>query len=617
MNSIIISFLVSVFIKLKEFIIKQYNSSFFCSLFEKIAGAFNKSYKNSLIISALSSNENTDDVYKEKYGKVSVIIHNIFDKLSNWLVEPVKNSKLISFFLKLTFDIPHISLRSAGVFMALVSVGGLLGLYFNFDKIQLVLSAGLLILSILFMTTKASFSSLLQTSFFLQKFQNIIYSETITLPYKQIVLWGIVFGIISAFSGILPVLVLFLMFVGVCFAVKNISLSLLLYITVLPFMPTMVMVAGAIALCLILGVKTHLFRERIDFSGTSLNFFVFLMMAMLSWGVVNSYDKLSSLKSVMVYIAFILVYYLIVRLINNKEKLVKAFSLLTVASLVCSLYGIYQYFNPAELQVWQDSEMFSEISGRIVSFFENPNVYGEYLILIIMINVALFATLKKPLLKVCALILLALSGLCMILTYSRGCWIGIALAVALFLFIYSKKVFLLFAVLGVVALFFLPKSVMTRLLSIGNLADSSTSYRVYIWQGTMNMLKDFWVTGIGVGTSAFNHVYPIYAFGAISAPHPHNLYLLLLSEMGILGLLVFAVLMIMILKKLFVTANKSGDKIISAYSAALFSALVGFLVQGIFDNVWYNYRVFLLFWIIVGLSGAVCLIHKKTEDTEC
>ncbi|MBR4030868.1 MAG: O-antigen ligase family protein, partial [Clostridia bacterium] len=493
----------------------------------------------------------------------------------------------------------------------------LLGLFFDFNKIQLVLSAGLLILSILFMTTKASFSSLLQTSFFLQKFQNRIYAETITLPYKQIVLWGIIFGIVSAFSGILPVLVLFFMFIGVCFAVKNISLSLLLYITVLPFMPTMVMVAGAIALCLILGVKTHLFRERIDFSGTSLNFFVFLMMAMLSWGVVNSYDKLSSLKSVMVYIAFMLVYYLIVRLINSKEKLVKAFSLLTVASLVCSLYGIYQYFNPAELQVWQDSEMFSEISGRIVSFFENPNVYGEYLILIIMINVALFATLKRPLLKICTLILLALSGLCMILTYSRGCWIGIALAVALFLFIYSKKVFLLFAVLGVVGLFFLPESVMTRLLSIGNLADSSTSYRVYIWQGTMNMLKDFWVTGIGVGTSAFNHVYPIYAFGAISAPHPHNLYLLLLSEMGILGLLVFVVLMIMMLKKLFVTANKSKDKTISAYSAALFSALVGFLVQGIFDNVWYNYRVFLLFWIIVGLSGAVCLIHKKMEDKKC
>lgn len=614
MNSVILSFIATLFSKLKSFIIKQYNSSFFCTLFNKIANAFSDSYKKSIIISALSDEEKTDESYAKSYGKFSRFFHDFLDKLSAWLVVPVKKSKVINFFFGITEEIPYISLRSMGLLFVFVSLGGLAGAYITSSKIQFMLSAGLCVVSVLALFTKSSISELFGTSFFFKFLEDKMYYETIEIPIKSLIISGIILGISALVSGVLPVIALVILFVAVSFATNHISLSLLIYITVLPFMPTMIMVAGAIGLCIALGFKTHVLRERVPLANSSINFFMFLMMVMFVFGVINSYDKMSSLKSVMVYIAFMLVYYLIVRLVNDKKNLVKAFALLTGASLVCSVYGIYQYFNPAELQVWQDSEMFSDISGRIVSFFENPNVYGEYLILVIMINVALLATVKKPLLKICTFILLALSGVCMILTYSRGCWIGIVLAVALFLFMSSKKMFLIMTAMGVVALFFLPDSVMTRLLSIGNLADSSTSYRVYIWQGTMDMLKDFWLTGIGVGTSAFNHVYPIYAFGAISAPHPHNLYLLLLSEMGILGLLVFVALMIVVLKKLFCTANNSKDRTLSVFSSALFSGLVGFLVQGIFDNVWYNYRVFLFFFIIIGLSGAVCLIDKKMED---
>ena len=125
------------------------------------------------------------------------------------------------------------------------------------------------------------------------------------------------------------------------------------------------------------------------------------------------------------------------------------------------------------------------------------------------------------------------------------------------------------------------------------------------------MLRDFWQTGIGVGTDAFNSVYPVYAYGAISAPHPHNLYLLLVSEMGILALVLFLVFVLFMIKKLFSVSQTCADKKLSVWSAAMVSALVGYLIQGMFDNVWYNYRVFLFFWIFVGLCAAVCIAAKK------
>ena len=41
--------------------------------------------------------------------------------------------------------------------------------------------------------------------------------------------------------------------------------------------------------------------------------------------------------------------------------------------------------------------------------------------------------------------------------------------------------------------------------------------------------------------------------------------------------------------------------------------VIAFLAQGLTDYVWYNYRVFALFWMVIGLSVAVI----KAFDNEC
>ena len=58
--------------------------------------------------------------------------------------------------------------------------------------------------------------------------------------------------------------------------------------------------------------------------------------------------------------------------------------------------------------------------------------------------------------------------------------------------------------------FIIPETMVERMMSVGNLGDSSTSYRVFIWLGTLEMLKNFWLGGIGMGEGAFRTVYPLY-----------------------------------------------------------------------------------------------------------
>ena len=48
-------------------------------------------------------------------------------------------------------------------------------------------------------------------------------------------------------------------------------------------------------------------------------------------------------------------------------------------------------------------------------------------------------------------------------------------------------------------------------------------------------------------------------------------------------------------------------------ASGLVAAMSGFLLQGMFDNVWYNYRVFLLFWIYIAIGAVVDIVSRRTK----
>ena len=150
--------------------------------------------------------------------------------------------------------------------------------------------------------------------------------------------------------------------------------------------------------------------------------------------------------------------------------------------------------------------------------------------------------------------------------------------------------------------FFLPETMLNRILSIGNMEDSSTSYRVYIWMGTIAMLKDYWFTGIGPGESAYNVVYPIYGYNGISAPHSHNTFLQVMCDSGIIGIIAFAALIYQYYKALFIAFISEKDEESRFLILAGLASASGFFVQSMFDYTFYNYRVMLLFWALIGLG---------------
>ena len=156
---------------------------------------------------------------------------------------------------------------------------------------------------------------------------------------------------------------------------------------------------------------------------------------------------------------------------------------------------------------------------------------------------------------------------------------------------------------------------MTRLLSVGNMADSSTSYRVYIWMACLNMLKDYWLSGFGTGVAAFQAVYPHYSFNAVFAPHSHNLFLQTFCENGILGILALLGSFCSAALCLGRTLTAAKDKRTKVQAAALMASVAGFAAQSMTDHSFYNFRVELMFWTVVGAAAALyALVTKEARE---
>ena len=299
----------------------------------------------------------------------------------------------------------------------------------------------------------------------------------------------------------------------------------------------------------------------------------------------------------------------------SKRQIDTAIMLFVAAGAAVSAYGIYQFFfyDPASAGAWIDSDMFSDITNRVYSTLGNPNVLGEYLLLITPFAAASLLAAKTWPKRFLYLLCLGLMLICLIFTSSRGAWLGMLFAAAIFLVMLDAR-FILLGIVGLVVLYFaLPDWVIDRFASIGDMSDSSTSYRVYIWLGTIAMLKDYWFSGIGPGNSAFNLVYPAYSYNTISAPHAHNLYLQLLCDAGILGLLLLLLVILSFYRTVLSAASRAKDRKTRVYLAASAAAVGGFLLQGMTDYSFYNNRVTLFFWVVIALGIALSR-RSEMED---
>jgi putative inorganic carbon (HCO3(-)) transporter len=294
-----------------------------------------------------------------------------------------------------------------------------------------------------------------------------------------------------------------------------------------------------------------------------------------------------------------------------------------LTTLPVSVYGLRQYFFGATaLATWVDANSAVADVTRVYSFLGNPNLLAGYLIPGVMFSAAAIFAWPRWVPKGLAVLAAGINTLCLILTLSRGGWIGFLIAGFLLLTLLVQYWSIWFTpfwkrwalpvllggaaavvVLGVVSV----DSLRARVLSIFvGRADSSNNFRLNVWAAVLDMIRARPILGIGPGNEAFNSVYPLYQRPRYTALSAYSVFLEVMVEAGIFGLLAFLWLLVMFfnqgwvqLQRLRETQDQQGYWLMGAIAS-----ITGILGQGIADTVMYRPQISTLWWMAIAIVAS-------------
>ena len=435
--------------------------------------------------------------------------------------------------------------------------------------------------------------------------------------------WGMLAGLITFFvpAIYLPISIALFLFFSMIFVSPEIGVIISIFM--IPFCS--LLSAPSIAITILAGISIFsylikLFKGKRIFKIELLDLSVIAFMVVILMGGMITVGGQDSLRAAIMSGVLIFGFFCVVNLMRTEKWLNRCVLALVSSSVIVSIIGVLEYTLGFAVSGWVDTSKFGYIEGRATSLFDNPNVLAMYLVLAfpLLLAKASDATTKKE--KLIGGFSVLSTILCVVFTWSRGAWLAMIASTLLFLIIRSRKTLsaIIVFILTLPAIsFIIPQGIRLRFSSIGDITDSSTYYRVYTWRGSINAIKENIFSGYGYGSSAFAEIYPQYAYaGMESAEHSHSLFLQILFGVGIFGLLIFVVFLFLFAQKNFEHIKNGKDSHIQKMSSAAFCSVIAALVMGLFDNIWYNYRILFLFWIVAGISCAYVRLGDREKKRD-
>lgn len=276
--------------------------------------------------------------------------------------------------------------------------------------------------------------------------------------------------------------------------------------------------------------------------------------------------------------------------------------------------------------------------GRMASVFPYANPLALYLLIALIFTVGLLAQTwnlrKNYYFKILLFLALILNGIGLILTSSRNGWVIAIIAVIAFS-IYLSWYFILFLIGGFVAVIswasfgnlpaqsqlrrVLPAFLWLRLSDEMYSDRTVETLRVTQWRFSLNMIKD--KPFLGWGLRSFSPLYE--AKYNIYLGHPHNFFLMVGAETGLISLLLFSGVIGYIffngcIKMINIAKNKSDQIILFTY----LTAFGAYIIYNLFDVSLFDIRLNILVWIILAAISGVSenkenrLFRQESSSTQ-
>jgi O-antigen ligase len=397
--------------------------------------------------------------------------------------------------------------------------------------------------------------------------------------------------------------------------------------------------------------SANLFNIAVPFTFVVITFFIFLFILI---SLINKPEKLQQIPLFKPFISFFIVCLIssVLGLDANKslwflffQFLIPAFCIFYGSYLACkdqktllhiilglillisliALYAIFEFLiksNPIEAffaprfpAQWSPYSYVESIHKYylVISTVGSSTFLGSVLIAGICLAGGYFLyakTIFKKFIFLCSVLicLIALG-----LTTNRGGILSLMVTIFIFILLIGRKEiskFLLYLVLPSLfiavcfILAFAFTAVESRFILEDILAGHSTIHRITAYRLTLEFLKYNPLFGIGIGNFEEMQNRLITAF-TLETPTMDNMFLAVLSYTGIIGLILFSILLLSLFKKLIVGLKRLVTSDIHPIFVSFFCALIGLLVSFCFYDAIGHVAVSFMFWSLAGIGVAV------------
>jgi len=434
---------------------------------------------------------------------------------------------------------------------------------------------------------------------------------------------GLFVAIATVVGGLLLVLI-----------IKNPFLGLLGVVATLPFERIPTIDLGPITLkpdqvfagLAIISFLLNIIFNKEKFKKYSIGWIVAIFVFLTLISVCFAVDT-SRAVSVFIFIVFmIIVSFITTNLVDRENRLTQLIKVLFIVTVFITLFGLYQFLGdvaglPAGLTGLK--EAYSKIVlgfPRVQAFSMEPLYFANFLFIPLGIATSMYLSGKNRIISnKNLLILIILILINIILGISRGAYVALAFFVLLFMVFYAKKVFtirnILVTLFGVLLLGsfsygFLSVSnpdALDKFISHAKVEDYSNGESVQKRLRDFDRAISYWqespIIGIGPGNYGARYLdYPDHDV-VTNWEIVNNEYLELLVEHGILGLLLYIILILVIFARSIKAYIKSKDDLIRALILGLNVALAAILVQYNFFSTLYIMHIWFLIGLIVAMQN--------------
>ena len=417
-----------------------FRKSGLCKLLMKIYNGISGSWKNSSVmtwIRNIGQNESNSVAVRIVRCPFTFLTF-IKKKIGKFVESNIKNSFICHWARVYIQNFMAVNTRFFGIMiLATVVCYSIVGMHLS--KIALIVGVIGAIMSVfnfnlMSFLNPSKVVSVIKSAAGFKNFDFEFYDEKNTNGKLRLVLallCGIIVGAVMSVSKLYGLAIPFALF-GMVLVMYAPVTGVYAAVFLAPFMPTMILAGICLWTALSLVIKS-LSDENFKWKFDGVGMCILLLLGVLLVSSLASFARMGSLKVWAMYLVFLTFYFVVVNTVKTKEQLYGLFKIFVISGALVALYGVMQYaFGWTTSNAWIDEEMFEDATMRVYSTLGNPNVLGEYLLLVLPVAAVYMLKNKwKELSKWAYGLMFLVLALCLVLTQSRGCWIGFMLSVVM------------------------------------------------------------------------------------------------------------------------------------------------------------------------------------------